>query len=183
MGDFDHETVFEPVILACADPTREVRAAAARVLTRLGFNRADAWARVALLDEEGRMRQIARAAIEGGLVERYFDRLTHSDYKQAYEAFALLTLLFKAGEASPVMTALENHPSAMVKIAILHVLKVNKEYETLPQLGKLALEKDLPKELAEALEEAIARLSPAVAEELEVVYQTGTDQVENVLRN
>lgn len=184
LGEFDHETVFEPVILACADPTREVRAAAARVLTRLGFNRADAWARVALLDEEGRMRQIARAAIEGGLVERYFDRLTHSDYKQAYEAFALFTLLLKARETMPIATALESHPSQMVRIAIIHVVKVNKEYDALPYLLKLAERKDLPKEVWEYLEEGIARLSPAVVEEeLEVVYQQGNDQVENVMRS
>jgi hypothetical protein len=183
LGEFDHESVFEPIILACADPTREVRAAAARVLTRLGFHRADCWARVALLDEEGRMRQIARAAIEGGLVDRYFDRLTHSDYKQAYEAFALFTLLLKARETTPVATALESHPSQMVKIAIIHVVKVNKEYDALPYLLKLAERKDLPKEVWEYLEEAIARLSRATEEteeELEVVYQAGNDQVENL---
>jgi len=183
LGEFDHETVFEPVILACADPTREVRAAAARVMTRLGFNRADAWARVALSDEEGRMRQMARAAIEGGLVDRYFDRLTHSDYKQAYEAFALFTLLLKARETMPIATALESHPSQMVKIAIIHVVKVNKEYDALPYLLKLAERKDLPKEVWEYLEEAIVRLSPAeeeVKEELEVVYQAGNEQVENL---
>ncbi len=167
LGEFDHEAVFEPIILACADPTREVRAAAARVLTRLGFNRADAWARISLLDEEGRMRQIARAAIEGGLVERYFDRLTHKDYKQAYEAFALFTLLLKARETQPIATALESHPSLTVRMAIIHVIKVNKEIDALPYLRKLAETKDLPKEVWESVEDAIAIFTPE-AEEVEV---------------
>ncbi len=167
LGEFDHEAVFESIILACADPTREVRAAAARVLTRLGFNRADAWARISLLDEEGRMRQIARAAIEGGLVERYFDRLTHKDYKQAYEAFALFTLLLKARETQPIATALESHPSLTVRMAIIHVIKVNKEIDALPYLRKLAETKDLPKEVWESVEDAIAIFSPE-AEEVEV---------------
>ena len=167
LGEFDHEAVFEPIILACADPTREVRAAAARVLTRLGFNRADAWARISLLDEEGRMRQIARAAIEGGLVERYFDRLTHKDYKQAYEAFALFTLLLKARETQPIATALESHPSLTVRMAIIHVIKENREIDALPYLRKLAESKDLPKEVWESVEDAIAIFSPE-AEEVEV---------------
>lgn len=167
LGEFDHETVFETIILACADPTREVRAAAARALTRLGFNRADAWARICLLNEEFRMRQIARAAIEGGLVDRYFDRLTHKDYKQAYEAFALFTLLLKARETGPIATALESHQSQMVRLAIVHVIKVNKEKDSLPYLVKLAERKDLPKEVWESVEDAIAIFTPE-AEEVEV---------------
>jgi hypothetical protein len=170
MGEFDHEAVFEPIILACADPTREVRAAAARILTRLGFNRADAWARISLLNEEGRMRQIARAAIEGGLVERYFDRLTHKDYKQAYEAFALFTLLLKARETGPIATALESHPSLTVRMGLIHVIKVNREIDALPYLHKLAGRTDLPKEVWESVEDAIAIFSPeAEVEEVEVV--------------
>ena len=43
LADFDHESVFEDILLACADPTREVRAAAARGLFRLSFDRAGAW--------------------------------------------------------------------------------------------------------------------------------------------
>jgi hypothetical protein len=167
LGEFDHDSVFEPIILACADPTREVRAAAARMLTRLGFNRADAWARMSLIDDEGRMRQIARAAIEGGLVERYFDRLTHKDYKQAYEAFALFTLLLKARETQPIATALESHPSHMVRIALIHVIKVNKELDSLPFLLKLSERKDLPKEVWESVEDAIKIFSPE-PEEVEV---------------
>ncbi len=160
LGEFNHPSVFETTILACADPTREVRAAAAKVLTRLGFNRADAWARAALLEDDGRKKQIARAAIEGGLVDRYFDRLTHSDYKQAYEAFALFTLLLKARETEPIAAALENHPSPMIRIAIVHVIKVNKEIQALPFLIKLANRRDLPKEVWEAVEAAIAKFSP-----------------------
>jgi hypothetical protein len=164
LGEFDHQSIFETVILACADPTREVRAAAARTLTRLNFNRADAWARIALLDDDGRKKQIARAAIEGGLVDRYFDRLTHSDYKQAYEAFALFTMLLKARETEPIAKALESHPSEMVRIAIVHLIKVNKEIDALPYLHKLANRRDLPKEVWEAVEAAIAKFTPEPGE-------------------
>lgn len=164
LSEFDHHTVFETIIIACADPTREVRAAAARGLTRLSFNRGDAWARAALLDDQGRKRQIARAAIEGGLVERYFDRLIHSDMKQAYEAFALMTLLLKARETDPIANALEDHQNNTVRIALIHVIKVNKEDDALPYLMKLVERRDLPKEVFDAVEAAIAKFTPETEE-------------------
>ena len=73
LSDFDHESVFETLLLACADPTREVRAAAARGLFRLSFDRSDCWMRIAESNDEFRMRHAARAAIAGDLVERSFD--------------------------------------------------------------------------------------------------------------
>ncbi len=59
LADFDHESVFETVLLCCADPTREVRAAAARALFNLSFERSDSWARIAQCDDEFRMVQAA----------------------------------------------------------------------------------------------------------------------------
>lgn len=55
LTDFDHESVFEAILLACADPTREVRAAAARGLFRLNFDRADAWKRIIESNDEFRI--------------------------------------------------------------------------------------------------------------------------------
>ena len=89
LSEFDHESVFETVLLACADPTREVKAAAARSLFRLSFDRANAWTRIADSDEEGRMRQIARAAIEADLVNRTLERLVHEDHKIAQRLLRL----------------------------------------------------------------------------------------------
>ena len=84
--------------MACADPTREVRAAAARGLFRLNFDRADAWKRIIETRDEFRMSHAARAATEAGIVAKSFDRLIHEDLKVAYEAFALVTLLIRSGE-------------------------------------------------------------------------------------
>lgn len=134
LAEFDHESVFENLLLACADPTREVRAAAARGLFRLSFDRADAWTRIAETKDEFRMRQAARAAAEADLVERSFDRLIHPDRKVAYEAFALTALLIKAGEAERIFAAIEKHRDTKVKLALLHVLSVVKDEETLPHL-------------------------------------------------
>jgi hypothetical protein len=138
LTEFDHESVFEIILLACADPTREVRAAAARGLTRLSFDRADAWARIFESGEKGRMRQAARAAIESGFVERSFDRLVHPDRQYAYEAFVLLSLLVKSGETEPIFTALKNHKNKHVQLAILHILKVTQSEEALSELSERA---------------------------------------------
>lgn len=137
LAEFDHESVFETIVAACADPTREVRAAAARSLFRLSFDRAHAWTRIIESNDVGRMRQAARAALEGDLVERSFDRLVHQDGKVAYEAYALTALLIKAGETEPIYRSLAVHKNEEVKLALLHVLRTIRNESTFDSLGDL----------------------------------------------
>lgn len=163
LTDLDHESVFEPILVACADPSREVRAAAARGLFRLNFDRADAWTRIAESGEEGRMRQAARAAQEAGFVERSVDRLVHHDYKIAYEAFALIALLIKAEETEVIFTTLENHRDANVRRALLHVIKVTKDQNALDGLYSMLEQRDLPLEIREELDRAIEEIGYVTA--------------------
>ncbi len=158
LSDFDHESVFSTILIACADPTREVRAAAARALTRLSCNRSDAWTRVIETEEQGRMIQAARAAIEGDMVERTFSRLVHPDRKFAYEGFTLLALLVKANETDTIFKALEKHEDLNVRRAILHVLKVTKNQKALSGLYILLERKVLPIELQEEVDKAIEEI-------------------------
>lgn len=137
LAELDHESVFETIVAACADPTREVRAAAARSLFRLNFDRAHAWTRIIESNDVGRMRQAARAALEGDLVERSFDRLVHQDGKVAYEAYALTALLIKAGETEPIYRSLAGHKNEEVKLALLHVLRTIRNESTFDSLGDL----------------------------------------------
>ncbi len=155
LADFDHESVFENILLACADPTREVRASAARGLFRLSFDRADAWTRIVETNDEFRMRQAARAAVEADLVERSFDRLIHEDHKIAYEAFALTVLLIKAGESEKVFGAIENHRNQKVKLALLHALKIANDENVLPNLYALLENNAVSPELKKKADEAI----------------------------
>jgi hypothetical protein len=161
LTEFDHESVFEPILIACADPTREVRAAAARGLTRLSFDRADAWARISQTGEKGRMRQAARAAMESGFVERSFDRLIHPDRYHAYEAFVLLSLLVKSGETKPIFNALRNHKDKNVQLAILHLLKVNREEEFLDELVGLSVDRGLSDDLRAEINKVVEEFSLA----------------------
>ena len=157
LTDFDHETVFETLLLACADPTREVRAAAARGLFKLGFDRADAWTRIVETDDEYRMRQAARAAIEAGIVIKSFDRLVHEDLKVAYEAFALVALLIKAGESELVFEAIQKNRDERVRFALLHVLGVLRDERSLRQLVTLNRDHTFPTDVADRLRDTILR--------------------------
>lgn len=159
LAEFDHESVFEAILLACADPTREVRAAAARALSRLSFDRADAWTRILETNEQGRIRQSARAAIEGGFVERSFDRLVHRDTKLAYEAFVMLALLIKSGEHAQIFEALKNHQDIKVRRAIVHVLKVIRDDNSMSILYNLLEDKNLSGELKESVDNAVEEIT------------------------
>lgn len=158
LSEFDHESVFETILLACAEPTREVRAAAARGLTKLTFDRADAWTRIAETGEEGRMVQAARAAIESGFVDMSFDRLVHQDHKHAYEAFTLMALLIKSGETEKIFNALENNRDMNVRKAVLHTIKVTKDQRALDGLYSLLEKNSLPIELQEEVDKTIEEI-------------------------
>jgi len=163
LAEFDHESVFEPILLACADPTREVRAAAARGLFRLSFDRADAWTRIAETGDEFKMRQAARAAIEADLVKRSFDRLAHTDMKSAYEAVTLVALLLRAGETREVFDTLKSHQVHNVRKAILQVIKFTKEPNALEGLYSILEKNSLPEDLQKEIDEAIKTIGFVMA--------------------
>ena len=163
LSEFDHESVFETILLACADPTREVRAAAARGLTKLTFNRADAWTRIAETGEDGRIVQAARAAIESGFVDMSFDRLASKDYKQAYEAFTLMALLINANETEKIFNTLENHRDMDVRKALLHIIKITKDQNALDGLSQLREKNKLPEEFQKEVDKTIEEIGYVTA--------------------
>ncbi len=163
LAEFNHESCFEPILLACADPTREVRAAAARGLFRLSFDRADAWTRIAESGDEFKMRQAARAAIEADLVRRSFDRLAHSDKNATYEAVALVALLLRAGETREVFDALKTHQVLNVRKAILQIIKITKEPNALEGLYSLLEKNSLPEEIHREVDETIKEIGLVLA--------------------
>lgn len=165
LAEFDHESVFESILLACADPTREVRAAAARGLFSLGFDRAHAWKRLIEANDTFRLTQAARAAIESGIVSRSFERLIHEDTKVAYEAFALVSLMIKAGETKEIFDAIENHKDERIKFALLHVLKVQKDERTVEELTRLALAMSRKPEMLEKIKETMAAIQAGIQQE------------------
>lgn len=163
LTDFDHESVFETILLACADPTREVRAAAARGLFKLNFDRAKAWKRIIETNDEFRMSHAARAALESGIVVKSFDRLVHEDRKIAYEAFCLVSLLIKSGETEQIFKSIRTHKDERVRFALLHVLKVVRDHRTLVELQSVNLDGDVAPDVAQRAREAIESFELAKA--------------------
>jgi hypothetical protein len=163
LTDFDHETVFEAILLACADPTREVRAAAARGLFRLNFDRAGAWTRIIETGDEFRMSHAARAAVESGIVLKSFDRLVHEDMKISYEAFCLVAVLIKAGEDAEIFDAIRGHKDERVKFALLHVIKAIKDERSVDGLTNLYKEGNCPPDVSDRVRDAVKSFEHAVA--------------------
>jgi hypothetical protein len=137
LSQFDHESVFETILLGCTDPSRSVRAAAARALFRLSFDRADAWLRIAESGDEISIRQAARAVVAADLVKRSLDRLIHPRRPHAMEGLAIVNLLIKAGETKELLAELVGGSNPNIALAILHVIDVTRDSATLAEIAVL----------------------------------------------
>ena len=158
LGSIDHESVFAPVLIALADESREVRAAAARTLTGLHFDRADAYVRVTETADPETLRSVARACITTGIVSQAVDRLASEDRHQAYEAFSLFTLLAKARETEPIIDAIENHRDDEVRLCAVRVLKVAATAEVAPKLREMVAKEGMPEDVRTAVLEVLYKL-------------------------
>ncbi|MGB8509242.1 MAG: hypothetical protein WCD76_12715, partial [Pyrinomonadaceae bacterium] len=134
-----------------ADEAREVRAASARALSRLSFERADAYVRLIQTLDKATLGEVARACIKAGLTAQAVNRLASDDRRQAYESFSLLSLVIKGGEQSPVLDAVENHHDLNVRLAAVRLLGTTQQPESLDQLHKLAALGSVPEEVRSAI--------------------------------
>jgi hypothetical protein len=151
--------VFAAVLLGLSDETREVRAAAARSLSRFSFDRADAYVRVIESGDEETIQNVAKACVQAGIVSQNLDRLASSDHRQAYEAFSLICLLAKAKVSEPVLNAISDHPNIDVRLKAVHLLACTGEPEIFGQLRELAVKDGMREEVKTALLDAMYRLN------------------------
>lgn len=158
LSSIDHESVFTGVLIGMADESREVRAAAARSLTRLSFDRADAYVRVIENGDDETIRNVAKACIQAGIVSQNLDRLSNSDHRQAYETFSLICLLSKAKMNEPVLGAIADHPRTDVRLKAVHLLARTGQPDTFDQLRELALKDGISEIVKTALLEAMYKL-------------------------
>ena len=157
LGIIGHESVFASVLIGMADEAREVRAAAARALSRLGFDRADAYVRVIESGDEAQARRLAQACTKAGLTAKALDRLASEDRRQAYEAFSLLSLVLKAGEVEVIFEAVERPGELSVRLAAARLLALQGLPEFNRRLRRVALGDGAPEKLRTAILEAIYR--------------------------
>ena len=158
LAAINHESVFPAVLIGMSDESREVRAAAARSLTHLSFDRTDAYIRVLETEDQELQIAVAKACIKSGIVSQGIDRLSTGDHRQCYETFAIISLLAKAAATEPVLDAVINHPNLDVRLTIVRLLTNTGEPEVFEQLRQLAVKHGFPEELRTALLEAMYRL-------------------------
>ena len=158
LGSIDHESVFAAILIGMADESREVRAAAARALNRLSFDRADAYVRVIETSDEETICNVAKACIQAGIVSQNVDRLASSDHRQAYETFALICLLAKANMNEPIISVIAEHPDKDVRLKAVHLLAATGQPGIFEHLRQLAVRDGVGEEVKTALLEAMYRL-------------------------
>ena len=157
LGLINHESVFVPVIVAMADSAREVRAAAARALSGLSFDRAEAYIRVFETADARTLSEVARACVSAGLAGQAINRLASEDRRQSYEAYSLLSLVVKAGEVQPLVDAIECHRDTDVRLACVGLLGQAREAGLADCFQHLSESREVPERVRAALREAAAR--------------------------
>ena len=170
LAAINHESVFPAVLIGMADESREVRAAAARSLTHLNFERLDAFIRVLEAGDEDLQSAVAKACIASGIVSQAIDRLANGDRRQGYETFAIISLLARAQTTDPVIDAIANHPNLEVRLATVRLLTNTAEANIFEELRQLALQEGLPEELRTALLEAMYQLDQSNAQSTSQEY-------------
>ncbi len=155
LGNIDHESVFAPVLISLADDTREVRAAAARSLSSLHFDRTEAYARVMKSADLPTLKTFAQACVKTGIATQAIDRLASEDRRHAQEAFALFSVLAKAGEVQPILEIIETHPEVQVKLAAVRVLSVAGSSDAAPKLRELVATEGMPEDVRTSILELL----------------------------
>lgn len=158
LGAIDHESVFSAVLVALADEARDVRAAAARAVSRLSFDRADAYARVIEMSDAQELSDVACACIKTGMAAQALDRLNSDDRRQAYEAFSLLSLLAKADQYQPILDVIEKHADVKTCTVAIQLLGLSGHPEMASKLRQLAVRDGMPEKLRTELVEVVNKI-------------------------
>jgi HEAT repeat protein len=157
LGNIGHESVFPSVLIAMADEAREVRAAAARALSRLNFDRADAYVRVLETADSETLKHLASACVGAGLAKQALSRLASEDRRQAYEAFSLLSLVAKGGQSDLIARVVEEHQDVNMRLAAARLLGLMGDAELDARLRRVALGANAPEKLRAAILETVYR--------------------------
>jgi HEAT repeat protein len=158
LGEIEHGCVFAPVLMAFADEAREVRAAAARSLSRMSFDRAEGYVRLIETADEETLRRVAVACIKAGMVAQAIDRMISEDRRLAYESFSLLSLLAKAGEIEPLLGAIADHGELHVRLALIRLLGTAGQPGVAEELRRLAVRDGMPEKVRSALMEVLYKM-------------------------
>ena len=163
LADINHESVFPAMLLAMADVSREVRASAARSMSRLSFDRSGAYVRLLVSSDRESLKEFASACVSAGIVAQNVERLASSDRRQVYEAFCLISLLAKAQQAETLIDAIASHENVQVRLSLIHLLATTGQPHISEELQRIASRDDVPEEVKTALLEAMYKLAQSQA--------------------
>jgi len=153
------EDAYHRITRAFDDPAPEVRSSAARALFDLQADRAATFTRALREAEPERRRAIGAAISSSGLANEAISNLTGESRDKTYDAFSLLFLMSKAGEVRPLMRAIEEHPNAEVRLAVIKLLALSGQPEVLSAFRRMAVRGSLPAEVRSAVMEAIYQIT------------------------
>ncbi len=183
LAAIDHESVFPGILIGMADESREVRAAAARSLSRLSFDRGAAYARLRETSDSDTLSEVAHACVKAGTLTQAIDRLANGNRRHAFEALSLISLLTKAKLTEPITEVLHVHPSIGVRIAVVRLLASTGEPEIFEQFRQLAVEDGMLKEVKTVLMETLSKWEHANAQAQPKEQEAGkTGEVDQDLR-
>ncbi len=157
LGHIGHVSVFVPVLIAMADEAREVRASAARALSRLNLDRADAYVRVIETADQETLMRLAGACVTAGLARQAIDRLASEDRRQAYEAFSLLSLVARGGQSGVILEVVEGGGDLKVRQSAARLLALQGQPEVASRLRAIAADAGTPEGLRSVIAEGVAR--------------------------
>jgi HEAT repeat protein len=158
LGAIDHETVFAGVLLALADESRVVRAAAARTMTGLHLDRGEAYARIMETADPEMLQKVAQACSQTGIAKQAVDRLASEDRRQAFEAFSIFSLLARGGESDLILDTIRNHHDEEVRLCAVRVLSVAGQPSMVDKVRDIVGHQSIPENVRTALLEVLYKL-------------------------
>ena len=164
----DHESVLPAVLLAMADESRDVRAAAARAFSRLSFDRSRAYFHFFKTADDETARTVGSACLRAGIVTQNIDRLARCDRFQTVETFALICLLARAQLVDSVIDVIVSHSNVKVRTAAVRLLASTRQHFMIERFEELTQIADLPGEVGSAISEGIEKLKRSQVDKEEV---------------
>jgi len=181
LADVHHPSVLEPLVVASADPAREVVAAASRALSKVNFSRAEEWFRIAASEDIFRIRQCCRALASATIVNM-FPRLVNRNQDSVMEAFAITCALIRAGETVEIMDAIMNGSDLRIAKALLHIIDLTNDSQVVRELA-LAMETfEIEQELREKAETIIAKHTDPSLANLVNTYHHSDPNIKEVVQ-
>jgi HEAT repeat protein len=150
----------EDIAESLEDSSKEVRNAAVRALYSVNPEYAASFFNGVLREGPSERRRRIGAALAGsGLVSEAIQQLKSGRQQNVYGIISLLFLVAKAGEAQPLVSVLEEHPSIELRLALIELLALSGDASIVPTFRRLALRSALPSEVRSAIMEAIYQIS------------------------